>query len=205
MTTPAGDHLGAIVLAGGRSARFGRDKLAELLDGRPLLDHAIDAVRAVERGIDIVVVGAPGATPALPPGVRIAHDERAFEGPLAGLAAGLRALDGDVDVAIVVGGDMPGLVPAVLQLLAETLAADPAIDLVMLADADGHARPLPAAARRAPASAAAERLLAGGERRVRALAGVLTTVVVPAGTWRALDPTGATLRDVDVPRDLPPS
>ena len=53
------ERIGAIVLAGGRSSRFGRDKLAEIVDGRPLLDHAIDAVRAV--ATDIVVVVAPGA------------------------------------------------------------------------------------------------------------------------------------------------
>ena len=41
--------VAAIVLAGGRSSRFGRDKLAEPVDGRPLLDHAIDAVRPARR------------------------------------------------------------------------------------------------------------------------------------------------------------
>ena len=33
-----------LVLAGGRSSRFGRDKLAERIDGRTLLDSAIDGV-----------------------------------------------------------------------------------------------------------------------------------------------------------------
>ena len=37
-------RIGAIVLAGGRSSRFGRDKLAESIDGRPLLDRAVEAV-----------------------------------------------------------------------------------------------------------------------------------------------------------------
>ncbi|MGH2474787.1 MAG: NTP transferase domain-containing protein, partial [Candidatus Limnocylindrales bacterium] len=36
--TDAAPRIGAIVLAGGRSSRFGRDKLAEPMDGRPLLD-----------------------------------------------------------------------------------------------------------------------------------------------------------------------
>ena len=103
------ERIGAIVLAGGRSSRFGRDKLAEIIDGRPLLDHAIDAVRAV--ATDIVVVVAPGTMLPVPPGVRIAEDPVAFEGPLAGLAAGLAALDPAVDRLIVVGGDMPSLVP----------------------------------------------------------------------------------------------
>ena len=50
------------------------------------------------------------------------RDAVAHRGPLAGLAAGLVAL-ADIDrgydaAAVVVGGDMPHLVPAVLELLA---------------------------------------------------------------------------------------
>ena len=59
MTT---DGISVIVLAGGRSRRFGRDKLAEPVDGRPLLHHAIDAVRPI--ATEIIVVAAPGASPA---------------------------------------------------------------------------------------------------------------------------------------------
>ena len=59
--------LGAVILAGGRSRRFGRDKLAEQIDGRPLLDHAIEAVRPLVSGI--VVVVAPEATLDVPEGV----------------------------------------------------------------------------------------------------------------------------------------
>ncbi|HRC61654.1 MAG TPA: NTP transferase domain-containing protein, partial [Dehalococcoidia bacterium] len=48
----------AIVLAGGRSRRMGRDKAALVLRGRSLLQRALDAVGAVVD--EIVVVGAPG-------------------------------------------------------------------------------------------------------------------------------------------------
>ena len=64
MTTP---RVSAVVLAGGRSVRFGRDKLAEPIDGRPLLHHAIDAVRPVAP--EIIVVAARGAPPVVPDGV----------------------------------------------------------------------------------------------------------------------------------------
>lgn len=218
MTTTNGRRLGAVVLAGGRSSRFGRDKLAEPVEGRPLLHHAIDAVRSVQPGMEVVVVGAPGTAPVLPPDVRMVHDPRAFDGPLAGLATGLAALDPEVDRAIVVGGDMPGLVPAVLRRLVAALDADAGVDLALLGDdtagVDGtgalatgalRARPLPAGVRCAPTAAAAIDMLASGERRLRALVARLTTEVIPSATWRALDPAGATLRDVDVPDDLPPA
>ena len=189
-------RIGAIVLAGGRSSRFGRDKLAESIDGRSLLGHAVEAVGAVASAV--VIVAAPGAALDVPDGVLVAHDPSPFEGPLAGLAAGLAALPRDVDKVLVVGGDMPNLVVAVLERLLRGLGAR---DGVVLAD-DIHPRPLPMAVRSAPASAAVGRLLAGGERRLRALLPELDADVIPPAIWRVDDPDGTTLRDVDLPTDL---
>ena len=56
----------AIVLAGGASSRFGSDKLAAELDGRPLLHHALEAVAEVAGRI-IVVVSPDAAAPSMPP------------------------------------------------------------------------------------------------------------------------------------------
>ncbi len=72
----------------------------------------------------------------------------------------------------------------------------------VLSDQDG-ARPLPMAVRRSVAGPATGRLVAAGERRLRALLGELDVAVIPAETWGADDQAGATLRDVDVPDDLP--
>ena len=187
----------AIVLAGGRSSRFGRDKLAEPIDGRPLLDHAIQAVRPVASRILVVV--APGAAPALPTGTTLVHDPTPFEGPLAGLLAGLR--EADDPVVLAVGGDTPDLVVAVVESMLEALDSAGA-DAVVL-EHDGRARPLPMVLRREPAAAAAAGLYAQGERRLRALTEVLATSVIPEGAWQALDPEALTLRDIDTPADLP--
>ena len=115
-----GRVTGAVVLAGGRSSRFGRDKLAEPIDGRSLLDHAIDAVRPL--AAEVLVVAAPGrgARPAA------GRADRARPGRLrrpAGGPAG-RALGRAGAAVLVVGGDMPTLV-------GEVLAA-------MLVELDGH-------------------------------------------------------------------
>ena len=186
------------MLAGGRSARFGRDKLSEPLDGRPLLRHAIEAVSAV--ATDIVVVVAPGANLPVPSGVRVAHDPVAFQGPLAGLAAGLAALDPAVDRVIVVAGDMPSLVPAVLRRLLDVVATGRAAALL---DVDGDTPPLPMALGRRRAEPATRRLIEAGETRLRALPSALDADVVPTTVWRYDDPVGATFRDVDTPADLP--
>lgn len=193
MTAP----IGGIVLAGGRSSRFGRDKLAEPIEGRALLDHAIRAVQAVAS--EVVVVAAPGAEPSVPEGVRVARDPVAFEGPLAGLVAGLADLDPAVERVIVVAGDMPTIVPAVLSRLLEALEAP---EEAATLEVDGQSVPLPLAVRRASGVVAAGELLAGGERRLRALPDALRSHVIPEAMWRQDDPHGATLRDIDTPADL---
>ena len=190
-------ELTAIVLAGGRSSRFGRDKLAEPIDGRPLLDHAIDAVRPVASRILVVV--APGAARDLPPDATLVYDPTPFEGPLAGLLAGLREASDAVVLAI--GGDMPGLVVAVITSMLEALDSTGA-DAVVL-EHDRRQRPLPIVLRREPAVAAAGSLYDHGERRLRALSERLAAHVIPEASWRLLDHDGVTLRDIDTPTDLP--
>jgi molybdopterin-guanine dinucleotide biosynthesis protein A len=185
-----------VVLAGGRSRRFGRDKLAERIDGRILLDGAIDGVTPA--ATEILVVAAPDGAPDLPAGVRLVHDPVAFEGPLAGVAAGLKAAR--EPIVLVVGGDMPTLVGAVIDSMLAALDA-PGVGAVVL-EHEGRARPLPVAIHRDSALAAADVLLASGERRMRALIETLETTVIPETTWRALDPYGMTVRDIDTPADL---
>jgi len=187
----------AIILAGGRSTRFGRDKLAEPVDGRPLLHHAAEAVAAV--ATDVIVVAPPDVVPSLPDGVRLVHDEAPFEGPLAGCMTGLVAAR--EPVVVVVGGDMPSLEPAVLALLIRALVASSADAAVV--ERLGRRQQLPFATRTGAGTDAARRLLAQGERRLGALMDRLTVRVLAEDEWRPLDPDARTLRDVDEPADLP--
>jgi molybdopterin-guanine dinucleotide biosynthesis protein A len=189
-------RITAIVLAGGRSSRFGRDKLAEPIAGRTLLAHAIEAVQAFAG--EVVVVAAPDGTPELQPGSRLVRDPAPFEGPLAGLHAGLAAAS--TDVVLVTAGDMPDLVPAVIDALLEALHA-PGAEAALLRD-HGKPRPLPMALRRQPAEAAAAALIAAGERRLGALAETLRSEVIEETVWRPLDPDARTLHDIDTPADL---
>jgi molybdopterin-guanine dinucleotide biosynthesis protein A len=198
-----------IVLAGGRSRRFGSDKLAADLDGRPLLHHAIDAIAAVAD--HVILVLAPGsAVPALPPSVdgrlTVARDRVDDAGPLAGLVAGLQAVGagrdgspGEQDLALVVGGDMPTLDPVVLNLLIETLRADRQLTAVTLESVDPA--PLPLAVRHR-AGVVGEDLLASGRGSLLGLVDAVPATQVAADAWRALDPDRRTLRDVDRPGDL---
>jgi molybdopterin-guanine dinucleotide biosynthesis protein A len=187
-----------IVLAGGRSTRFGSDKLAASLDGVPLVRRAVDALAAVTDGV--IVVLPPGVErDDLPGDVTITHDLQEGEGPLAGLHTGLLAAV-RTDQVLVAGGDMPELQPSVLRLLLDTLD-DASVDAAALADGE-RPRPLPIALRTWPAADAVHSLLHAGRRRLRDALDSLRTAVIDEPTWTALDPDRLTLRDVDEPGDL---
>ena len=103
--------LGA-VLAGGRSRRFGSDKAAALLDGRPLLDHVVEAL--LPQVDAIVVCGRHhGSLPSLVD--RPVPDL----GPLGGLNAALHhAAAHGFELVLTAGCDMPGFRSNVLATLA---------------------------------------------------------------------------------------
>ncbi len=210
----------ALVLAGGRSARFGADKLAATFDGVPLLLRALGAAASVA-GRTIVVRAPEGAPPSVAdaelervaPGSLIVHDERPFEGPLSGLVTGLRAARDGLGAttsdarAIVVAGDMPTLVPALLAAMLEALGRPVtpgellAPSAVVLA-AGATARPLPGALRLENALRAAEGARADGKRSLHAFLDRIPTRVLAEPEWRPFDPDAATLRDVDRREDL---
>ena len=154
------------MLAGGRSQRFGRDKLAEEYQGRPLLQHPVS--RLLEVCDRVVVVLAPGAEePPMPAGASVVFTRDAIEdeGPLRGLSAGLEVAD--AEWIVLAGGDMPELQPAVLlEMLRAGLETGMAA--VSLADHGEH-RPLPSVLRRAPVAEAVETLLQAGRRSLRDL------------------------------------
>lgn len=191
-----------IVLAGGRSARFGADKLTEPIDGQPLLDRAIAAVAAATD--EVVVAGRTIAAASQP--IRGVPDVEPFGGPLVALRGALREAHGTT--AVVVGGDMPGLVADVLRAMLERLEEDRSIEAVILGRPGAGVTPdeprpvLPVVLRVEPAAAAADSALAEGQRSLQALLDHLAWSELTAATWLPLDPEARTLLDVDTPADL---
>lgn len=193
------DGVTGIVLAGGRASRFGSDKLAAELEGMPILHHALAALSLVASGL--VVVVAPAAEPALPGDlaarIRIVRDREAYGGPLVGLAAALEEVV--TPAAIVVGGDMPRLLPAVLRRLAFEVGEG---RLAVTLEVPGRVQPLPMAVDTAGARAACRAVRARGGRSLHELLGEMRATSIPASAWKALDPDGATITDIDRPADL---
>lgn len=174
----------AVVLAGGRSRRFGADKLAADLDGTPVLAHALAACAGADR---VVVVGERRDLSGVTVWTR---EEPPGGGPLAGLLAARPYLE--AEVVVVVGGDMPVVAPLVPRLVA-ALADDDAREVAACPREDGRPAPLPVAVRRTVLDAAAQRFGSGAGTALGRLLDDRRIVLVAGGAATA---------DVDTPEDL---
>lgn len=188
--------LTGIVLAGGRSTRMGQDKASLRFGHETLLARAIRIVGEVAD--EVIVVARPVEdrdNPFLGLPVRLVHDPIADLGPLAGIAAGLAASTSDLN--LIVACDMPLIKPAVLRRLVE-LRGDADICVAVI---EGHASPL-CAVYRSSVAAAAQELLAAGERRVMRLLDQVQTKRVDAAMFRDLDPHLETFVSCNSPDEL---
>lgn len=180
--------VGAVVLAGGRSRRFGTDKATAEVAGRSLLLRVLDVAAPL---VDEVLVVGPWA----PPGFARTLEPIRHEGPLAGLAWGLAAVG--TAHALVLGCDHPLLDPGVLgHLLAHRHEA-----AAVVARGPNGPEPLVAAYDATVARVASE-LTEAGERRLSALLDHCTVAWVEEDAWGAFDPEGRSFLDVDWPDDV---
>ncbi|PSQ16311.1 molybdenum cofactor guanylyltransferase [Halobacteriales archaeon QS_8_69_26] len=111
----------AVVLAGGRSTRFGEgDKAVADLAGTPAIRRVADRLAGP---VDRLVVNCRAdqvepitdALSGYPLPVTVAEDETPDAGPMAGIRDGLRAVDSAY--ALVVACDMPFVDPALVEYL----------------------------------------------------------------------------------------
>lgn len=154
--------LGA-VLAGGTSRRLGRDKAAETVGPRRLIDHAVRALRGV--CAEVVVVSSRAATPT--GDWRVVPDRRVGAGPLAGIETALvEAERSGHEAAFVLACDLPLVDEAIVASIAAALGQAPAVAPERRGEPGFE--PLCAVYRTACLSTAAA-LLDRGERSARAL------------------------------------
>lgn len=166
--------------------RFGGgDKTAAPIGDSTVLGRVVADLPAAW---EVVVVGQPRPVPRE---VTWTREHPPGGGPLAGIAAGVAALDERVDVVAVLAGDQPFAGSTAPRLVAE-LGSRPDVDVAAARQADGRAQLL-LAAYRAPALRAA---LTGDvhDRGVHRALSHLTTAAVDVAD-------GSTL-DVDTPADL---
>jgi len=190
---------GAVVLAGGRSTRMGRDKASLPWGETTLLDRVVAILADLVE--EVVVVARRDQTlppvPSLHPprAMRLAHDEVEGRGPLGGLAPGLEAAT--CPVVFASSCDVPFLSPAFVRTMFDALG-DAA---VAIPQAEGRLHPLAAVYRRDAVLPHVRALLAEDRLRPIFLLERVPHVVVPEDVLRAADPELLSLSNLNRPDD----
>jgi CTP:molybdopterin cytidylyltransferase MocA len=136
-------RVAAIVLAAGAASRFGSPKALADLDGRPLLEHVLDAVRSA--GIDDTVVVLGHAAQEIEDGIdwlserRVRNpDPRQLSGSLQiGLAA-VAEFEPPVHAVLIALGDQPRTRPEVIRaLISAARSADRSVVVPAYAEGGG--------------------------------------------------------------------
>lgn len=192
-------RVAAAVIAGGSSRRMGRDKRGLPVDGVPMLTRVVRTARTVAEHVIVVRGVSTGDPSALADGAEVVVDLRDAAGPLAGVEAALTRLAA-ADAVLMLAADHPWVQPAVLALLVDTLVDTADADVAVLGGVEPP-QPL-VAAYRPRAVAAVSAMLDRGERRLTRLLDQVAVATVAQQDWQAVDPQGASMRDVDRPADL---
>jgi molybdenum cofactor cytidylyltransferase len=108
-------RFAVIVLAAGQSLRFGGvNKLLAKLQGKPLIQHCMEAVTSITPTQIVVVTGhqSKEITSLLDiESIQLVNNSHYAEGMGTSIAAGIKALDEDMDAAFICLADMPLIKP----------------------------------------------------------------------------------------------
>lgn len=129
--SPRSPRLGAVILAGGTAARLdGADKAAIELDGRTLLEHALDALIDADEVVAVMPASVPTSRP-----VTVTLEDPPRGGPAAGLLTALAVFARPPERLMVLAVDMPWVTATTVRRL---LRAADGRDGAFLTGPDGH-------------------------------------------------------------------
>ncbi len=191
-------RFAVLVLAAGASTRFGGPKVLARLDGRPILQHVLDAAAASGPAVSVVVLGhrAEAVEEGMTwRGEHRVHNADPRRGLSSSLQVGLAALEradpaGELEAVLILLGDQPRIRPAVIhELIHGADASDRPIVAPTYSDGGGRN---PVLLRRSawPAAAALK-----GDRGLGPIIAGRPDLVLKV-------PVGGTNPDVDTPADL---
>lgn len=178
----------AVILAGGKSSRFGQDKIFYPFNGKPIIQILIDTLK--QAGFGIVLSGP--VDKLAPFGFEVIEDREPFGGPLQALCGIWEKIA--VDKIMLLAADMPFVTIPVLNAL-----------WTKGQDADGvllETSPLPGVYARSTQKPGMD-LLKKKRRDLWALReAALSIEFLTKEELALLDPNSDTLRNINVPEDL---
>ncbi len=116
--------VAGVILAAGRSSRMGRDKLSLPFNGKPILQHVVNA--ALKSRLEKVIVVLPETSDIENrvdfTGCDIVRSNHCHLGQSQSLQAGLRKVMNDAHGCMVLLGDQPLLTPTTIDMLVGAFA-----------------------------------------------------------------------------------
>ncbi len=114
--------VGVIILAAGSSRRLGRPKQLLILEGKPLLQHVIDAAGDADVAEIVIVMGHLAreieAAVTLPVNARVVVNPEYATGQASSLRIGLGALGSGIGRALILLGDQPRITVDAIRAVA---------------------------------------------------------------------------------------
>jgi len=181
-----------VVLAGGKSSRFGSNKAVAPWRGQTLTGSAVR--RLCDIFPRVLVVGKnPELVAGLNDCARFVSDDSEQSHPLVGIVAALR--DSETDRIFVTACDMPLVDPALIRAVCDASSGY----AVTTALWDGHPQPLFGVYSKE--CLGVMRLLLKEKRPVRELFNIVRTRFLSQEEIADIDPAGRSFLDIDTPED----
>jgi molybdenum cofactor guanylyltransferase len=184
--------LTGVILAGGKSLRYGSNKALEVFEGKTLLDYA---VRSLRRFCNPLLVVANDLKPYLHVRATLVQDILRDQGPLGGIHTAL--VFSPHEWLLAKATDMPFLEPELVRLM---IASRETFDVVVPMLNDRYDPLLALYSRRCLASVAAA--LEKGDRKITKFFPKVRVKELPEREWRTVDPKGLSFMNVNTPQDL---
>jgi molybdopterin-guanine dinucleotide biosynthesis protein A len=181
-----------VILAGGKSSRFGSNKALALVDGKPMIACAIDILEDIFSE-HLLVTNSPeeysftgwDTTPDIYPGA----------GPLAGIHAALAKVKSQK--IFVVGCDMPFLNPEVICFICDKYNGDD----IIIPETEHGLEPLHGLYHKNCLEPISSNLQAQ-QRRLHFFFKEMQTTIIPWQEMRKLDPGQTSFRNINFQHDL---
>lgn len=187
-------NIMGVILAGGQSRRFGRNKAFETVDGERLIDRNVRLLGKHFPSVMIITIASFAHYIDLP--VTLIRDIVSIPGPLTGIYTAL--LFSQRDWIFVRAVDMPFLENSLVKFLVNAISDN--IDVVIPVTDRGH-EPLCALYRRTCVRHIANVLESGGGRIIDFFPHI-RVLEIPPEVWHVPDPKGISFYNINTPADL---